>query len=319
MGKSGDFNMSDRAKLPVVDTLGAAFKYPAQHFFHVLKVAFLPMVLFYGAFGLLAVWTFDTFWPDLVEAFDPMAIETTEDSVKVSAGINMVNGLSNLMQLVGLLLTAMITVPLTRAIVSEEKPGFLRLDAAVWWYVLAQVVFGLVILAIFLGCLAIFGGLIAITGSGMDLEGAAALIVLIGFVTFLFIVIRLALFLPEVAVTGKFGFRAAWSMTRGNVWRIIGLSFLLLLAMIIAMIVVCAVLFGLGAALFGSSIADIAASNVDGDPQVILAWVKETLISPAGGFMGAVIVVISLYYRGFTIALGAYMYRALRDNRRDPS
>ena len=59
MGKSGDF-MSDKIKLPVVDTLTASLKYPVTNFFQLLKV-FLPATLVvYGPIVLLGWWAWDT-------------------------------------------------------------------------------------------------------------------------------------------------------------------------------------------------------------------------------------------------------------------
>lgn len=46
--------------------------------------------------------------------------------------------------------------------------------------------------------------------------------------------VRLALVFPHAAVTGQLSFSESWAMTRGNVWRLIGL--IVLLAIIVCLI-----------------------------------------------------------------------------------
>lgn len=316
--------MSNRVKLPVFDTVIAAFKYPAVRFLQVVKVGILPTLLVYGPIFLLAWWAFDSLWPEISATLEQ--IDTNDDmtmeSMAASRGLTVLNGFSTLFRLAGLIFTAMITVPLTRAIVSEETPGFLRLDRAVWWYALGQIVFVLVVMGIILGVIGASVGLAAIATNGFESEGgegAAVAIGLVGFLVLIFLLVRISLFLPEVAMTGRFGFRASYAMTRGNVWRIIGLFLVTIIALLALWTVVCLVLFGVGAVLFGGAIADLASAGIDEDPAIILEWMKETLVSPAGGFMAALLLVFSVYYTGFSIALPAFMYKALQGNRPETS
>lgn len=314
--------MSDRAKLPIFDTIGAAFKYPLRHFLQVLKVGILPTLMIYGPIFLLAYWAFDIAWPEIVAAFEETVnLDENADikGVYVSRGYSTDGGFSGLMQLAGLLFTAMVTVPLTRAIVLAEKPGFFRLDRAVWWYVLGQIVFLLAVVGIILAVAAATAGLIALASSGQENEATTVAIGIGGGLFATYLILRLSLFMPEVAVTGRFGFRASFSMTKGNVWRIVGLGLVTLLALIVLWTLICGVLLGVGALLFGGSIAQIASTAAESDPEIILALLETTLLSPAGGIMGALLVIVSVYSTGFSVALPAYMYKALESNRRAPS
>lgn len=312
--------MSDKAKLPVFDTLVEAFKYPATHFFQVLKVITLPFVMIYGPLLVLGWWALDTLLPELatlIESAGETGDDETFEAVFASRGLGALNGLSQLANLAGLLFAAMITVPLTRAIVADETPGLFRLDRAVWWYALGQIVYALVIIGIVLSAMLLAISAVAMAGEDADLA-TAGIVVTAVFVCF-FVIIRLSVFLPEVAMTGRFGFRASFAMTRGNVWRIVGLVVLLIIAWLMLTMAMMAVFFGVGAVLFGSDIAALGSSAAGGDPELTAAWFKETFVTPAGGLMALIYVIFAVYYTGFSIALPAFMYKALEGNRRETS
>lgn len=209
-----------------------------------------------------------------------------------------------------LLYNAMIGVPLSRAIVLGEKPGFFRLDGLVWRYFFGQIVMCLLILGIVLAIFGIAAGtIISFEEAGNEAGGIA--VGLAALLLVIFITVRLSLFMVEVAISGKFGVRAAFRVTRGNVMRLIGAG-LLFLGLIIVLQIAFELVFSLvGGIVLAANFNAIEVAAEAADIELMIEAVRGMIVSPVGGVFAGIFAVYTLFIAGLQMAYPALIYRNL--------
>ncbi len=186
-----------------------------------LKVALLPSLLLY----VPILWITATSLSGLMEQLPSLINAEGTGDLSDEQGIELLKAMAPfyfvmlLMLPLSLLYNAMVGVPLSRAIVLDEKPGFFRLDGLVWRYFFGQIIMFFLILGLMLLIFGAAAAAIIALDPEENLVGAV-MVGLVALFLFIFITVRLSLFMVEVAVNGKFGVRAAFKITRGNVMRL---------------------------------------------------------------------------------------------------
>lgn len=321
--------MSDKSKLPVFATFTSGFAWPFRHVSELIKIFALPSLLIYGPLFYLLCIVLGNALPEIYEIVATAQISdisengelTMDGTARLDAlgvEVAMLNGLSSLFQLAGLVVGAMIGVPLTRSIALGEAPGLIRFDSKVVWYVLAQVVFPLLLVAVILGFGLVFGGGVAVAGSMIDAPSAALVVGLIGVVGALYVLLRLSLFLPAVAAEGGLPIPSAWAAAGGNAFRLFGLWFFSAIAFVVISLIVIGPLIGIGALIFAEPIAAIsAASNGAGDEAATREAISGLIESALTPLMAALLIpwlLFGVYTTAVSYALPAFAYGALKDN-----
>lgn len=324
--------MSGRTKLPVFATLTSGFSWPFKHVSELIKIFALPSLLIYGPLFYLLCIVLGNALPEIYEIVTTVELseggaETLSETARLDAlGVElaMLNGLSSLFQLAGLVVGAMIGVPLTRSIALGEAPGLIRFDSKVWWYVLAQVVFPLLFVAVILGFGLVFGGGAAFVGSIFDAPPAAVAIGLIGFFGALYVLLRLSLFLPAVAAEGGLPIPSAWAAAGSNTLRLFGLWFFSAIVFMVIVLIVIGPLIGIGALLFAEPIGAISAASNGaggaGDEAAMrdaISGLIETALTPLMAILLIPWLLLGVYTSAVSYALPAFAYGTLKDNLRD--
>lgn len=304
--------MSDKVKLPVIDTLTGALSFAAQRFPTVLKVALLPSLLLY----VPILWIAATSLSGLMEQL-PLLIsaeETGELSDEQALGLFKAMApfyfAMMLMLPLSLLYNAMVGVPLSRAIVLDEKPGFFRLDGLVWRYFFGQIVMFFLILGLMLVILGAAAAAIIALDPEENLAGAVV-VGLVALFLFIFVTMRLSLFMVEVAISGKFAVRAAFKVTRGNVMRLIGAGLLFLGLIIIIEIAFELVFYLLGGIALAANFNAIEVATEAEDIDLMIDAVRGMIVSPIGGAFAGIFAIYTLFMAGLQIAFPALIYRNL--------
>jgi len=310
--------MSDAAKMPVVDTVFGTYGFAFKRFLTIVKVALLPSILLMGPILLLVLTQLGGLFETII-AFAETAegTEPSEEDIKaLMMSLMPFVGVMMLMLPLQMLYTSMLAVPLHRAIVLGETPGFFRIDGLVWRYFFGQIIFCFLIVAIVLAVFVPMGlgiGLIeGALGEGQTAGVLATLgLVLISIVLALFLIIRLCLFMVEISVSGQFGVRAAFARTSGNVWRIIGAFLLYLLLFIGVSIVMEIVNYGFLGVALATNLEALETAGDNEDVAAVLMVLKDMVMSPLGGIYIGVMSVFGLFVAGLEIALPAMIYRNL--------
>ena len=141
--------------------------------------------------------------------------------------------------LVAILGTAIVAVALHRVILfGDRRPSHyihLAFGRIEMLFALLPVV---VLLPIALLAFVVFG----LTGAAAPTPGGAAwAIIFIGYLllwaVFIFAAVRLAIIFPVTVIEGRYDFGQAWSLTRGNFWRIVGLWIVVFIPLLIVVAV----------------------------------------------------------------------------------
>ena len=130
----------------------------------------------------------------------------------------------------------------------------------------------------------------------------------------MFFWVRLSLYLPQLAMTADINPNISFQMTRGNVWRIIGLYLLTFIAMFAIMIFALFFFAALFMAAIGFDFSDFASAIEGQDFEALNAWMMETFWGPQGLILAVPYLLLAIYLTGFSLALPAYMYRDLQEN-----
>lgn len=305
--------MSDKTKLPVIDTLTAALGFATKRFPTVVKAALLPSLLIY----LPILWITATSFGNMMDMMPGFVEMEGGSTLSDEQALELVGTLAPfyfamlLLAPLSLLYNAMVAVPLTRAIVLDETPGFLRLDGIVWRYFFGQILFVFLIFGLMLViCGAAAAAIVSLEAAEMP-EIAGVGVGLFALLLFLFVVIRLSLFMVEVAVSGKFGVRASFRVTRGNVWRLVGMGLLALLVIIVLSIGIEIILAIFGAFALATNFEAMEAAATTKDIEAVFDALHTMIISPIGGAFAAVYMIYTLFLTGFQMALPAFIYKNL--------
>jgi hypothetical protein len=296
-----------------MDTLWAALGFAAKRFLTVVKVSALPGLLLYVPIlwiSMVSLGNMMDLIPELA-ALEGDSEISSEQAVDVFKALGPFYLVMMLLLPLSLLWSAMVGVPLIRAVVLDEKPGFFRLDGIVWRYFFGQILFFFLIVAIVLATIGLAAGAIAALETAGIHEAAGVGVGFIAFFFSIFVILRLSLFMVEVAVSGKFGVRAAFRVTRGNVWRIIGLGFLALLVLIALSIGGEIALFLFGALALAANLNAIEAASDTGEIALVVEALRNMAVSPVGGIFAALYTAYLLFLNGFQMVLPAFIYKNL--------
>ena len=128
-------------------------------------------------------------------------------------------------------------------------------------------------------------GAVAAAGSG---TGPVKLLALFGaLVGIMLVYSRLLLILPAAALDEKMSLSDSWRLTRGNSWRMVGISFLPSIPMLIVMVF--------------ASVAVLSAISASGLRESLTAMLVANLLGQALFFIGVAVTVsaLSIAYRDF--------------------
>ncbi|GAB4540137.1 MAG: hypothetical protein Tsb0010_18190 [Parvularculaceae bacterium] len=316
-------------KLPVFQTVGESLTFGLFHIFTVLRLAWLPMVLTFVVWfaalvlvfgsGIMAVLTAGVAegfaGKDVLEQIiEGMAWET------VGLGFGAVAILAYLTAaLVTALLAGSYSVPIFRlAAIGDAPPrGIfnLRIGPPQWRYLAATVI---QIVLILIPVAAIVAGaftLAALAGDGFgplfneilndgesysEVTGPAgwgiAAIAIIGVIFVIWLVLRLFTFLPATAAEDRIALGSAFSMTGGNVWRLLGAAIIYGIALALisfALEMALAITALIGGALTVAIVAAFAGGG---------AGAAGAILGPLG-----VILITALYILYFAYSLGVQL------------
>lgn len=304
--------MSDKIKLPVIDTLTGALSFAAKRFPTVIKVALLPSLLLY----VPIIWIAATSLSGLMDQIPSLTALEETNELSDGQALELFSALAPfylvmlLLLPLSLLYNAMVGVPLSRAIVLDEKPGFFRLDSLVWRYFFGQIVMFFLILGLMLAILGTAGVAIIAFDPEENLAAAVA-IGLFALFFFVFVTVRLSLFMVEVAISGKFAVRDAFRVTRGNVMRLIGAGLLFVLLLLAVQIVFELVFYLFGGLALAANFNAIEVAAEAEDLELMIDAIRRMIVSPLGGVFAGVFAVYTLFMTGVQIAFPALIYRNL--------
>lgn len=252
-------------KLPVFRSVAEVFAGVTRHFFELVRVGLVPIVLSFGIVGAAAVWVDD---PSLVQRFIdvdlPLDVEQPEEQDTVAAEDDRSRStLFALAVLVSYLVYVPAIVSWHRFVLFGEKSPPLMPRWEDMRYVVAVLKLAIACLFFMIPAgIAVFG-LVWIVQQFPGLEeGAlwspqyisAAVALIAGYFVVTGILMRISLALPNASVGGKGGIEEMIFRTQGNTWRLIWFNTLLILPMsVIAVVYGVVMKFVLGLELEGVS------------------------------------------------------------------
>ena len=221
-------------KIPVKQTIAEAYRFTFYGLEKVIGLIWLPAVL-------MTVGSYFVLSPYLAGMASAM-----ENSDFAQQGSNMV--LMFGLEIVILVLMAMMAVAITREILNPlQRPLFLRFGLGATEFRLVGALIALYVLLlvfILIGALAAAAlgyGLNALLPASGGLKRGLALAALFGLClipVLVYIMARLTfLVVPCVVMEGKFGLERSWQLTKGNVWRIIGISLAIALPLLVILLI----------------------------------------------------------------------------------
>jgi len=298
----------EQNKIPVGEVVSSSLNFAWDNIFALLRVGWFP---------LLASWIFSLAAQYPVNSGGETLFPPAVNGVFVPVSF-----------LLSYLLWAVFAVAVHRMILFEEEapPGLLyfRLTGEELRYSVAPLIIGTLLFGIIGGVFLVALGpeiLFGLSEGNPPVEdsadGTAEMSGITGFLIFvalvvgvpfgIFIAMRLTMILPAIVDKGIFAFRHAWVISKGNVWRLIGVQFLLsfaftilfaAFALVIAIVV--AVVSGLGIPL-----------TEDGE-------MSGTLIGTIVTGVGSIFFILFLGTVA-SIAILSYSYQALTEEPVDTS
>ncbi len=205
-------------------------------------------------------------------------------------------------------LWAMFAVAVHRMILLDEPASdewfYLRFTGQEIRYAIAPFLIGLIPILVLIGVVVLFFGadVISVPESRADTPAIQLLGLFLGIALFVYVAVRLILVMPIIVAEGKIGIRRAWSISKGNFWRLIGAHLLMGMAIIIFVLV-----FGLLAAFgvyIGSSVGFPIMPIGGGLPAIALT------------VLGGIISYLFLAFFGTVASLAvlSYSYKALSES-----
>lgn len=208
------------------------------------------------------------------------------DMSQMMSHMFLLQGVGYLMQLVGLVISSVVTCAIVRSIVHPERKAFasLRLGAPEFFLVILSfaasfaAAFAIMICAIPFVILGTFLGMQHLWIALAVMIAVAVLILVLGLI---YIAARFAFVVPMMVDDGQFHLFDAWALTKGKVGGIILIALCLLLIGMVLGLVVDGILLSLGAAALG-----VAAGGFDNlqaffthtPPQQIIMTLAPSLI-----------------------------------------
>jgi hypothetical protein len=231
-------------KLPVFRTFGRAVGFTFWNFFTIFRLSWFPLALFIATNIVIGIYA-QQILLGTKPMIDPFSIaENIDDFVFLEVLTVMLQAIA----------VAAAAVSIHRIILfGDRKPGVwfnFPFGATEFLYVLMGVITGLIVLAVFAVALApavyiVSGGDIPAFVSKMQVwakdwpAGAAKkelftafgplmFAYAIGWLIVIYLCLRLAVWPPAIVARRRFSLGEAWRLSRGNVWRFIGLFFLVI-------------------------------------------------------------------------------------------
>lgn len=299
-------------KLPVFSTIGQTFGFVVERrFFTLLRLVWFPSVVAMIVSLLPAIYTYSKFGTiarpggvgpgaTLTDVYDPTMIT-----------LELVNFVFSI------LLSAIIAVSIHRLILLDDRrPGtffYLRLSRQEWLYILAWVIYFILIMLAFSPFFAhlfyaassqigtanfddpataqrVFGPIFNDPGTAIAL-GLAMLFALI-------VTVRFGLVFPAIVAEDKLSFARSWQLTRGNFWRLIG--FWILVTILGSLLL----LFLL--AIVGLAVGGIVVALMSGSETVGALGVLVLIVPAAAGFLVYFVVAVAIF-----VAALSFSYQAL--------
>jgi hypothetical protein len=309
-------------KIPVGQTIGQAYGFSFGRYLPLLGILWLPMLVL-GVLGYFA-------FAPVFEGF-PALIQHLQQFKQAEHGnpsamppfppefFQMFRWIG-LFDLVVFVFFAIIAVGITKeALGLRTGPRFVYLSFGSaemlviggYLLVIAIIIAGAIAFEIVAVVVGIIVG-VAMAGGGTGhvdprlIAGLVGLLV-IGFeIAYLYFLIRLSYFLVPVTVAeNRIGVWRSWELTKGNVWRIVGISLAILLPLLVIEMIAGMVAFGPAIAEFASAAAN---SPATADAHAALLMKSFAQYLP---FMGAVGFVLAPIVYGLVLSPAAFAYRAL--------
>jgi hypothetical protein len=310
-------------KLPVVATYANVMRFAFGRFFTTLRLSWLPIILLLGVIAAHFSLQFAMIAGRIqggVPDYDP---STGVPPFGLNFGLMF--GMQGLLFVLQLIAMTAVAVSIHRVILfGDTKPGVwfnFPFGATEMRFLAMGLLFALMVVAVIVSIVAPV--LFLVTGGNVVTffqdwgesqakfaefargGGLAALIVayLAGWITVLFLMVRLAVWPPSVVATGSLSPAEPWRLTRGNFWNLIGL-FILTGATIYAIMIPFGIAF---AGYLFANLGDLPAKGKEIPPEVVFETMKSVLPVVAVFYFFLIV-----FVTGTTVAVLSYAYKALK-------
>jgi hypothetical protein len=206
--------------------------------------------------------------------------------------VSQLGGVMVLLIMVALVLGAILSAAIMRSVLhpEEKRVAYLRLGREE----LRLLVVSLITWAAALMVTIIPGGVVALGAALLGGTPAAGWFTFIGGLTVLalstWVAVRLSMLAPHAFVVGHIDPRAAWLLTHGQFWRLLGLFVMVIVMCVLVSILGTTLSTIVGAVIAGGLEDPIAAGAAASHPRLILALVANLLLAPIFLTLQAVIV-----------------------------
>lgn len=311
-------------KLPVFKVISDTFEYAFKNYGSVLKVMFIPTLIFFGFTIFYFLPRFMEIIPALVElensgGTDPDNLSEATIRQFVSLLI-FYFGFVFTIVILAPIYAAVTTVPMIRQSAIDEKPGWLRFDGATLRFFAMSYVLPFILM---LPLIPVFLSLDYFV-QNIEIENPNIAMIVLGVLAvvlvYLFFIIRLFLAPTDAAVSGEFRLSAAWQMTRGNVWRVVGLFILMaiIFAIIGSLIELAVVLMAiLLFAINGSGVGLLEQLDAAESPQAVFDLLGGLIYSPGFAALAVLVFLGVSFLTGVQNGLLGKIYRELTPNTKD--
>jgi hypothetical protein len=206
--------------------------------------------------------------------------------------VSQLGGVMVLLIMAALVLGAILSAAIMRSVLhpEEKRVAYLRLGREE----LRLLVVSLITWAAALMVTIIPGGVVALGAALLGGTPAAGWFTFIGGLTVLalstWVAVRLSMLAPHAFVVGHIDPRAAWLLTHGQFWRLLGLFVMVIVMCVVVSILGTTLSTIVGAVIAGGLEDPIAAGAAASHPRLILALVANLLLAPIFLTLQAVIV-----------------------------
>jgi len=312
-------------KLPVFATVGNAVGFAFGNFFMVLRLAWLPFAAYIAALAAIGYSMQSTLVEELLASDppNPGVILNHLDELAFLYGT---------MLLLQVIVVSAVAVSIHRVILfGDRKPG----QYFVFAFGGTEIMYAIMVALSFLGVLAILSAVLAPIAYmivGGDFAGFLAKFsdpkpamedfirsgkfgffmggYAVAWLVLIYFALRLAVWPPAVVATGRLALGEAWSLTRGNVLRLLGMFIVLIIVIYLIMIPV-----GIAVAMlmvpFALHHADAMKDVTITGPAAMHEMMREAFTPYLPLFM-AVELIFYVFFTGLAVAIVSYAYKALK-------
>ncbi|MBL8782436.1 MAG: glycerophosphoryl diester phosphodiesterase membrane domain-containing protein [Alphaproteobacteria bacterium] len=302
-------------KLPVFTTIGQTFGFVVERrFFTLLRLVWFPSLIAMIVSLLPAAYTyykFGTLPNQIKHQVAGAKIEVTDMSDPTLVVLELLNFV------LSIVLSAIIAVSIHRLILLDDRrPGtffYLRLSRQEWLYILAWVIYFILLMLAFSPFFAhlfyAVGGEISNPNlSDPDVsqrvlgpilrEPGTAIALGLAFLFALVVLVRFGLVFPAIVAEDKLSFARSWELTRGNFWRLIG--FWLLVGILGSLLLVFLL------AIVGLAVGGIVVALMSGSETVGALGLLVLVVPAALAFLVYFVVAVAIF-----VAALSFSYQAL--------